>query len=199
MKDIFWTDLLKSFFELKTKEKIPLNVDSIIWYNSSLKNEGKTLFYKELFDNNIIFIKDILDEENKFKTYDELKNQLNCNLKLISVSISDFHLEMPFIESTSKFSSGLSLLYISFDNFLEFRNVLINWLLYSVFVMLVTFLLLINCHLNTSDIDNITMKDIFWTDLLKSFFELKTKEKIPLNVDSIIWYNSSLKNSWILD
>ena len=80
MKDIFWTDLLKFFFELKTKEKIPLNVDSIIWYNSSLKIEGKTLFYKELFDNNIIFIKDILDEENKFKTYDELKNQLNCKL-----------------------------------------------------------------------------------------------------------------------
>jgi hypothetical protein len=68
---------------------------------------------------------------------------------------------MPFIESTSKFSSGLSLLYISFDNLLEFRIVLIDWLLYS--------------------------------DLLKSFFELKTKEKIPLNVDSIIWYNSSLK------
>jgi hypothetical protein len=54
MKDIFWTDLLKFFFELKLKEKIPLNVDSIIWYNSSLKIEGKTLFYKELFDNNII-------------------------------------------------------------------------------------------------------------------------------------------------
>jgi hypothetical protein len=41
-----------------------INVDSIIWYNSSLKIEGKTFFYKELFDNNIIFIKDILDEEN---------------------------------------------------------------------------------------------------------------------------------------
>jgi hypothetical protein len=51
MKDIIWTDLLKFFFELNTKEKIPLNVDSIIWYNSSLKIEGKTLFYKELFDN----------------------------------------------------------------------------------------------------------------------------------------------------
>jgi hypothetical protein len=50
-----------------------------------------------------------------------------------------------------------------------------------------------NCDVNTSDIDNITMKDIFWTDLLKFFFELKTKEKIPLNVDSIISYNSSLK------
>ena len=46
MKDIFWTDLLKFFFELKTKEKIPLNVDSSIWYNSSLKIEGKTFFTK---------------------------------------------------------------------------------------------------------------------------------------------------------
>ena len=64
------------------------------------------------------------------------------SLKLISVSISDFHLEMPFIESTSKFSSVLSLLYISFDKLLEFRIVLIKWLLYSVFAMLFTFLLL---------------------------------------------------------
>jgi hypothetical protein len=54
---------LKFFFELKSKEKIPLDVDSIIWYNSSLKIEGKTIVYKELFDDNIICIKDILDEE----------------------------------------------------------------------------------------------------------------------------------------
>ena len=36
-----------------------------------------------MFDNNIIFIKDILDEENKFKTYDELKNQFNCKLNFL--------------------------------------------------------------------------------------------------------------------
>jgi hypothetical protein len=65
------------------------------------------------------------------------------SLKLIYVSISDFHLEMPFIESTSKSSSGLSLFYISFDKLVELRIVLIKWLLYSAFVMLVTFLLLI--------------------------------------------------------
>jgi hypothetical protein len=28
--------------------------------------------------------------------------------------------------------------------------------------------------------DNITMKDIFWTDLLKFFFELKSKENIQI-------------------
>jgi hypothetical protein len=31
-------------------------------------------------NNNIIFIKDILHEENTLKTYDELKNQFNGNL-----------------------------------------------------------------------------------------------------------------------
>jgi hypothetical protein len=77
---------LKFFFELKSKEKIPLNVDSIIWYNSFLKIEGKTLFYKELFDNNIIFIKDILDEENKFKTYDELNVQYISFLVMLAIS-----------------------------------------------------------------------------------------------------------------
>ena len=43
--------------------------------------------------------------------------------------------------SISKFSSGLSLLYISFDKLLEFRIVLIKWLLYSAFAMLVDELL----------------------------------------------------------
>jgi hypothetical protein len=47
------------------------------------KLKEKHFFYKELFDNNIIFIKDILDEENKFKNYDELKNQLNCKLNFL--------------------------------------------------------------------------------------------------------------------
>jgi hypothetical protein len=50
-KFIFWTDLLKLFFELKSKEKIPLNVDSIIWYNSSLKIERKNTFLQR---NNIL-------------------------------------------------------------------------------------------------------------------------------------------------
>jgi hypothetical protein len=38
------------------------------------------------------------------------------------------------------------------------------------------------------------MKDIFWTDLLKFFFELKSKENIPLNVDSIIWYKGNIQH-----
>jgi hypothetical protein len=37
-----------------------LNLDSVIWYNSHLKLEGKIIFYKELFDKGILLIRDIL-------------------------------------------------------------------------------------------------------------------------------------------
>jgi hypothetical protein len=46
----FWRDLLKYFFELKSKTTEHLQGDSIIWFNSLLKIEGKTFFYKELHD-----------------------------------------------------------------------------------------------------------------------------------------------------
>jgi hypothetical protein len=74
------------------------------------------------------------DSKLKHFQYKLLHRTLPTNTFLVQI-ISDFHLEMPFIESTSKFSSGLSLLYISFDKLLEFRIVLIKWLLYSAFVM----------------------------------------------------------------
>jgi hypothetical protein len=83
MKDIFWTDLLKFFFELKTKEKIPLNVDSIIWYNSSLKIEGKTLFYKELFISFIVML----------SISEVFRSQLK--IKLIKYVISQFYNILP--------------------------------------------------------------------------------------------------------
>jgi hypothetical protein len=47
-------------------------------------------------------------------------------------------LEVDSIKGISKWKSD-----ISFDKLVEFRIVLIKWLLYSAFVMLVTFLLLI--------------------------------------------------------
>jgi hypothetical protein len=57
-----------------------ISFDKLLEFRIVLIKWLKTFFYKELFDNNIIFIKDILDEENKFKTYDELNNQFNQEL-----------------------------------------------------------------------------------------------------------------------
>jgi hypothetical protein len=47
-KSKFWKDLIKHFFELKFRDELTL--DSVIWYNSHMEWEVKTIFYKERFD-----------------------------------------------------------------------------------------------------------------------------------------------------
>ena len=78
IKNKFWKDLIKYFFELKFRDE--LNLDSVIWYNSHLKLEGKTIFYKELFDKGILLIRDLLNDNNIFKTLEEVKDQYNCRI-----------------------------------------------------------------------------------------------------------------------
>ena len=56
IKNKFWRDLLKYFFELQSKTTETLQEDSIILFNSLLKIEGKTLFYKELHDKGVTYI-----------------------------------------------------------------------------------------------------------------------------------------------
>jgi hypothetical protein len=50
-----------------------------------------------------------------------------------------------------------------------------------------------NCNLKPENIENVPIKNKFWRDLLKYFFELKSKTTEPLQGDSIIWFNSLLK------
>jgi hypothetical protein len=66
----------------------------------------------KLFWNRIkTWLEEISDISINFESFVTRYELQKTSLKLISVSISDFHLEMPFIESTSKSSSGLSLLF----------------------------------------------------------------------------------------
>jgi len=69
IKNKFWKDHIKYFFELKFRDE--LNLDSVIWYNSHL--EGETIFYKELFDKGVILIRDLLNENNIRKHLKKLK------------------------------------------------------------------------------------------------------------------------------
>jgi hypothetical protein len=78
IKNKFWKDLIKYFFELKFRDE--LNLDSVIWYNSHLKLVGKTIFYKERFDKGILLIRYLLNDNNIFKTLEELKDQYDCRI-----------------------------------------------------------------------------------------------------------------------
>jgi hypothetical protein len=78
IKNKFWKDLIKYFFELKFRDE--LNLDSVIWYNSHLKLIGKNIFCKERFDKGILLIRYLLNDNNIFKTLEELKDQYDCRI-----------------------------------------------------------------------------------------------------------------------
>ena len=84
IKNKLWRDLLKYFFELKSKTTEPLQGDSIIWFNSLLKIEGKTLFYKELHDKGVTYLSDLVNENGRFKTIDEIWGQFNCRINCLN-------------------------------------------------------------------------------------------------------------------
>jgi len=46
--------------------------------NSLLNIEGKTLFYKELYDKGVTYLSDLVNENGRFKTIDEIWGQFNC-------------------------------------------------------------------------------------------------------------------------
>ena len=50
-------------------------------FNSLLKIEGKTLFYKELHDKGVTYLSDLVNENGGFKTIDEIWGQFNCRIK----------------------------------------------------------------------------------------------------------------------
>ena len=84
IKNKLWRDLLKYFFELKSKTTEPLQGDSIIWFNSLLKIEGKPLFYKELHDKGVTYLSDLVNENGRFKTIDEIWGQFNCRINCLN-------------------------------------------------------------------------------------------------------------------
>jgi hypothetical protein len=65
--------LSKYFFELKFRDE--LNIDSVIWHDSHLNLGGKIIFYRELFDKGGLLIRDLLNDNNTYKTLEEVKDQ----------------------------------------------------------------------------------------------------------------------------
>lgn len=56
----FYTQLLKYWYDFK-KDNCEINVlDESLWVNENIKSGGKTIFYHEFYNNNMPFIKDIV-------------------------------------------------------------------------------------------------------------------------------------------
>jgi hypothetical protein len=50
-----------------------------------LKLEGKTIFYRERFDQGVLLITDTLNDDSIFKTLEEVKDQYDCRINYLHV------------------------------------------------------------------------------------------------------------------
>jgi hypothetical protein len=77
---VFYASLLKSWFSFKKEPTNPDDVKrEIIWFNQYILIDEKYVFIKPLYDNGMVFIADIIDNENNFLNDDRILNAFgNC-------------------------------------------------------------------------------------------------------------------------
>ena len=78
----FYHTLLK-YWQEYNHDKFEENSDiqnKIIWNNSRILIGGRPIFYKPLFQAQILSIKHLLSENNTFLSFDELKQKVNINI-----------------------------------------------------------------------------------------------------------------------
>ena len=78
----YYHTLLK-YWQEYNHDKFSKNIDipnKIIWINSRILIGGKPTFYKPLFQAQVISIKHLLNENNTFLSFDELKQKVNINI-----------------------------------------------------------------------------------------------------------------------
>ena len=77
----FWKNILTAWCHLrKTDQDDKIVRYEIIWFNSSIRIGNKTTFYKKAFNAGIIYIKDILNNNNRFFSYQELCDKYSDNV-----------------------------------------------------------------------------------------------------------------------
>ena len=71
----FYKDILKFFNELKTQYNYDRGQDMILFNNKEILVGKKPIFISEWFNNNILFIQDLLNSNGQFMSYQEFKNK----------------------------------------------------------------------------------------------------------------------------
>jgi hypothetical protein len=85
VSDLFYNEILQTWASLTYSEpsKPEEILKQILWYNSCIKIDNKTVNYKTWADNNINFIQDLLNKDGNFATKNELENKFSMNFKYL--------------------------------------------------------------------------------------------------------------------
>ncbi len=85
-KESFWRDVLTAWCHHNYECKTDLNavLKSVIWFNSDILVNRKPIFYKKWFQKGIVYIKDLVDDNYNFLTYNALCIKYNLNVPFTS-------------------------------------------------------------------------------------------------------------------
>ena len=92
---LFYRELLQYFQDLKNATNIFPNGEFILWNNKSVTIDNATLFWKSWFEEGVVTVKDVLNPEGNFLSYEEFRNKFNITtnylhyFQLISAIPSD--------------------------------------------------------------------------------------------------------------
>jgi hypothetical protein len=85
IKSKFWQDLLVWYSSLNfNDDSNKVTKTDFIWYNSHLKINDKVLYLKCMSENGIKKIEDLIDDNNRFLTYQMFLDQCNVNINAIT-------------------------------------------------------------------------------------------------------------------
>ena len=76
---LFYQELLQYFQDLKNATNIFSNGEFILWNNKLITIDNATLFWKSWFEEGVVTVKDVLNPEGNFLSYDEFRNKFNFN------------------------------------------------------------------------------------------------------------------------
>lgn len=81
----FWLDVISSWCEYNYRQ--PSEAESpqnqILWFNSNIKINDRVLWTKELYEKNVIYIKDLHNQNGKFYSYIDFQNIYNTKITFL--------------------------------------------------------------------------------------------------------------------
>ena len=80
---LFYCGILDYFKELRTRHPDVYKSEFIVWNNKEITIEHKSIFWAHLFEKEICFIQDLLDENGKFLSLDDLQVKYDVHLNFL--------------------------------------------------------------------------------------------------------------------
>ena len=82
---IFWLDVLKQWclYNFIQTNRTEDRINEILWFNSNIKIDNKVVYYKTCHEKNIIYLKDLLDQNGNLMSFSDFQAKYKTRLTFL--------------------------------------------------------------------------------------------------------------------